>query len=380
MLSAGHPALAQSRWRLRLPLASLTGMAMAVTAFACPSTATASETRGYVVSWFHYATYAEDRDCPEGLNPPSDQIFRRILTELNTPPDKLEKLMDDFPNTMYGIAGRRGKINDKPVDVYINPTSVPDPGLKTAQGHVSLGFDLDGKNSGNDFVDPETGERGVDNQVFRAFGCIASLRGTPNARPTHPAIQWDMTRDQMQAWVIEITGIDDARNDSDVEVGLYRAIEPIVRNGAAEPQEDMTFRIDPNPRTKNVVHGRIKNGVLLSDTFNFYMVGDPFSLTDYHLSEARLRLTLTEAGALKGIIGGYQPWETLYWSFASGGAVNEANVSLDIPGLYYALRKMADANPDPKTGQNMSISATYVVEAIPAFVRHATDGQVAQAK
>jgi hypothetical protein len=31
------------------------------------------------------------------------------------------------------------------------------------------------------------------------------------------------------------------------------------------------------------------------------------------------------------------------------------------------MRKHADADPDPVTGQNMSISATYYLTAVPAF-------------
>jgi len=49
---------------------------------------------------------------------------------------------------------------------------------------------------------------------------------------------------------------------------------------------------------------------------------------------------------------------------------NEAVVSLDIPGIYYALKRMADAYPDPKTGENTAISGAYVVEAVPAFIIH----------
>ena len=348
--------------------ASLGGAIAAATLFAAP--VHAAETRGYVVSWFFYATYADESHCPDGLNPSSEQVFRRILKEGGTPPEKVEKLLEDFPNSMYFMAGRRGKIDGKPVDVYLNPTSVADPQLKLAQGTKSLGFNLDGKTSSLDFVDSETGEQGVDNRLFRAFGCIGSLRGKPTAKPTHPSIQWDMTRDQMQAWVIEISGVDDWKNDDNVEVTFSRAIEPVVRNAAAEPQADMTFRVDANPRIHNVARAKIKNGVLTTEPFDFYMIGDPFSLPEYELRKAHLRFKIADNGSLQGILGGYQPWETIYWSFASGGSVNEANVSVDIPGIYYALKKMADGYPDPKTGQNTAISASYIIEAVPAFVEH----------
>ena len=332
--------------------------------------AAASETKGYVVEWFHMATYSDDSACTQGINPRSEEIFLRILKDMGTPPEKIEEIMADFPNTMYYYAGRRGKIDGKPVDVYLNPTSVPDPLIKTVQGNASIGFNLDGQDSAEDFVDTETGERGVDNQLYRALGCIGSLRGAPDARPTHPAIQWDMTRDQMPAWLVEISGIDDPRNDDDVQVSVYRAREPIVRDATAEPQADMTFHIDPNPRMENRSRGRIKDGVLTTEPFDFYMIGDPFAIREYDLGDARLRFTWDDEGNLKGVLGGYQSWEMVYWSFASGGSVNEANVSVDIPGIYYALRNLADGRPDQQTGMNMAISASHIVEAVPAFIEH----------
>jgi hypothetical protein len=39
-----------------------------------------------------------------------------------------------------------------------------------------------------------------------------------------------------------------------------------------------------------------------------------------------------------------------------------------MPGIYYLFKKFADADPDPITGQNASISATYYMQAVPAFV------------
>jgi hypothetical protein len=54
-------------------------------------------------------------------------------------------------------------------------------------------------------------------------------------------------------------------------------------------------------------------------------------------------------------------------------------LSIDLPGFYYALRNMADANPDPKTGMNMSISTTFTVEAVPAYIVHPEESQVSRA-
>jgi hypothetical protein len=334
-----------------------------------------AETRGYVISWFYMSAASQDDDCPQGTNPLSEVFARKMLVDMGKTPEEIDKAYKDFPNNMYGAIVMRGKVDGKPAYVYANPTSVPDPNIKTAQGHVAYGFNLDGKDGANDFVDPETGEHGVDDQVYRALGCFVAQRAVVGARPTWPSIEWDTTRDQMPAWVIEVNGVEtgkDGPKDGDVQVGIYRATAPIMRNAGGEVQADMSFQVDSNPRMQNVVHGAIKNGVVTTDPFEFYMIGDPFAVPEYHFKQARVRLTLKPNGALTGVLGGYEPWLPIYTSFAIGGSVNELNLSVDAPGIYYALKKFADAYPD-ETGQNQYISSSYWIEAVPAFITHPKD-------
>ena len=85
------------------------------------------------------------------------------------------------------------------------------------------------------------------------------------------------------------------------------------------------------------------------------------------LSHTHLRLDLKGDGTLDGFIGGYEPWRDVYFGLAWGGQAAEITVSGETPGLFYMLRKYADANPDPKTGENRDISITYRLIAVPAF-------------
>jgi hypothetical protein len=283
--------------------------------------------------------------------------------------------MDDFPNSVYADATNRGRIDGKPVNVYANPTSIPDPNIKTIKSDKALGFNLDGNEKTGGFIDVDTGEKGVDNQMFRALGCIVSERGQRHgsfeSRPGYPAIQWDHNRVFTPAWLIEVSDIDDLKNDPDVGISIVQATRPVVKDANGEPQRDMTFEVDNNPRTKNITRGAIKNGVLQStkDVDNFYMVLAKYGIIPFiGLEKAKYRFTFAEDGSLKGIVGGYQDWLDLYGGFGRGGAGVEVNISLDMPGIYYALRKMADAVPDPKSGQNTRISAAYWIEAVPAFI------------
>jgi hypothetical protein len=79
------------------------------------------------------------------------------------------------------------------------------------------------------------------------------------------------------------------------------------------------------------------------------------------LRNVRLRLQGRPDGGLRGLIGGYMP----YFDLMSEGIM--ANGGVDWTGLYWNLRKAADANPDPKSGRNRDISATWALEAVPAF-------------
>ncbi len=331
--------------------------------------AAASETRSFVVAWLYYAQASQDGDCV-AINPNSQEIFRRILQERNTPPAEIEKLVASFPDSANKAdIPNRGFMNGKPANAYIYPTSTKDPMLNLVRGTHGLGFNLDGQEGPNSFIDPETGEHGVDNQFFRAIGCSPQMRAEIGRIGSFQAVQWDEIRDSQPAWLIQISGIDSTENDDEVEVRVVMAHEPTPRDIAGAALPDMTFRANPITRTDgNVAKGKIKNGLLTTEKFNFYMPGEVFAQADYTFKDARMRFAFKPDGSLKGYLGGYQNWHTLYASIALGGTALETLVSYDIPGLYYAFRKTADAYPDPKSGQNNFISSTYAIEAIPAFI------------
>ncbi len=337
------------------------------------SHAAQAETRGYAVSWFYMAAESQNDDCPDGTNPLSDVMVKQFLVDMGKTPAEITDLFKDYPNNLYVALYMRGKQNGKWVNVYANPTSVPDPNIRTAKGHVAYGFNLDGKDGPNDFVDPQTKQAGVDNMLYRVLGCFITQRASGGKRATWPDIEWDMTRDQMPAWVVEVSGIErDAAGkikDGDVKLGFYRATAPVTRNAAGDPQSDMSFTVDTNPRMQNVVHATMHNGTLTTDPFEFNMIQDPFAVSEYHFKKTQIRLTLNDDGSAKGVLGGYQPWLPIYESFALGGSTNELNLSVNTPGIYYAMKRLADAYPDA-SGQNQYISSSYMIEAVPAFITH----------
>jgi hypothetical protein len=141
----------------------------------------------------------------------------------------------------------------------------------------------------------------------------------------------------------------------------------------------MTYQLDPNARSHNVFKAKMKGGVVESvDQVDFYVVYDPYLITEFDLMKSKLRLKLNADGTLRGVIGGYIPWRTMYYAVASQGHIKEYATSIDAPALYYALKKNADFDPDPATKQNRRISTAYTIEAVRAFVAP-TDAKTADA-
>ncbi len=344
----------------------------AVSALFAAGAAQASETRGFVVSWFYPSVAAQvsEIDCPTGMNPDAATNVIRILREQGKKPDEIEKIMFEFPNNVYAHIGQRGRIDGKPVSPYSNPLSVPDPNIKLVVGKQSYGFNLDGKADANqDFTNPQTGQSGVDNQLFRVLGCMGIMRAEPGVRPSWPSIQWNTVQLQMPAWLIEVSGIDDIKNDPEVEVRWVSATTPIILDANGEPQADMTFIEDRNPETKNRMKGSIKDGMLITEPMEAFSAnGHRWAYAELRMKNAQLGLKLNDDGKGMGYLGGFHRWAPFYTLVAEGGAGYEGMLSMDLPGMYYAFRKAADAEPDPVTGLNLSISSVFTVEVVPAFI------------
>lgn len=331
-----------------------------------------------MVYYFYPATYFGPDTCPKGLNPLPDVFFKRDLKILGLPQAEVDRMFDaDYnrqngrPTTHWvGVVAARGNGTD---NVYSHPTTVPDAHLMPAVGRFAYGFNLDGKgaDSPGSYQDPDTHEKGVDNQLFHAIGCIPVYRGSPPPHPPlEPEYRWDSTRAAMGAWLISISG--DLTHDGDVTVTFETSIDAVTTQDAnGHVRSDMTYRVLEHPASRNVLHGRLENGVVTTDPAPIRMRCDSYIQPLYEFLDARIRLKVKTDGTLEGVLGGYQPWYPVYWSHAKVGYIDERGFGVDTPALYYALRRDADAYPDPSTGNNTAISAAYMIEAVPAFVARA---------
>ena len=356
---------------------SLTAIAIVSFSF---QIAAAEESKSFVVSWFTPASYSTDDDCP-GRNPSIDGIYRHAIKQMGLSPDEQERLFEKFNGTTGGneageIIINRARIDGVPVNAYANPMAAPDPNMLTVTGPWAIGFDLDGKgvDDPNSFEDPFTHERGIDNEFFRAMGCHTGQRAYwPHRVLQGGEYQWDTIRLSQPAWLITVTG-EDLSQDGDVTVAFDRALESTKWDAQSNTRADMTYRIDPNPRSRNVFKARLEGGVVKStESADFNMVADPYYIQEFRFRDAQFRLNLLEGGNVDGFVGGYQPFVDPYWGVANGGLALECCAGIDFVGMYHTLRKLADAYPDPETGRNTHISTAYRIEAVPAFVVHPED-------
>jgi uncharacterized protein DUF1592/uncharacterized protein DUF1588/uncharacterized protein DUF1595/uncharacterized protein DUF1585/uncharacterized protein DUF1587 len=363
-ISRARPAGAWS-WLVTAALAGL-----------LPLGARATETKSFVLSYFYPANYYGKDTCPEGLNPLSDVFFKRDLrilglpaAEVNAMFDKDYKIQNGDPTTRWvEVVATRGNGRD---NVYLHPTTVPDAHLKPALGRFAYGFNLDGKGaaSADSYQDPESGEKGINNQLFRTIGCIQAYKGYPPPQPPLEAeYRWDNSRPVMGAWLISVSGADLSK-DGDVTVRFETAIDPVtVQDANAHVQSDMTYRVADHPVSVNVLRARMRSGLIYTEPAHIRMQCNSYIQPVYEFLDARLRLRVKPDGNLEGVLGGYQPWYDLYWSHAKVGYIDERGFGIDAPALFYALRRYADAYPDPRTHRNTAISTAYMIEAVPAFI------------
>jgi hypothetical protein len=341
----------------------------------------ALETRSYVVSWFWHAPYSQDTDCPGGLNPKMKDQYRKNLADLGFSVSEIATLMEAYVEGEDGgsdkenvddLMSYRGRINGKPVNGYVHPASVVDPKLKTSVSKFAFGFDLDNKGvTPASFEDPETHELGVDHELGRILGCFDSMRGTLKEGSAMWRFLWMAMKDTQPAWTITLSG-EDLDKDGPITMVIGRAMEATKYNGNGTARTNMTFRADPDPRvSKNIYPAQIKNGVISitePKQYEYYNLSDPLLFPTFVLRNFHARFKIKADGSLVGLIGGYQPIEHLYFGMGNGNKASENTFHMDLPGFYHLLRRYADADPDPETGDNWSISATYYLELVPAYV------------
>ena len=333
---------------------------------------------GFVVSDFAFSLgpdAAESGACPQGLSRNPMEIFALqtgARRRANESEEAFAKRLQAGAKVLSTAANGQ--------NLCLHPEAgSPDPYFKTVQGNdiAVPGLDLDGASGPEDF------RGGIDNQFYRVVGCSRSYQSTGQSNGF--AIEM-----LTGSWgiVLELSGVDDIRNDPEVTVAIAANADPIQLSTTREPLAYATYAKDQDPRFRALTRGQIVNGVLTTEpvTVRFHSVVNSMQL-ERPLHEARIRATLSEGGTLDGFLAGYTPVDAMYdmqYGYRNGktasgelaplalrmGSSNGAASVLGhtCHGAYYALREHADAMPDPDSGRFTAISTQYRFRAIPAFV------------
>lgn len=279
-------------------------------------------------------------------------------------------------------------------NLCMNPEAgAPDPGWRMVSGKVPVdGIDLDGQDGGkrpaagtcaHENFEGTHGDRGVDNQFYRVIGCSTGYQSTGQGNGFD-------TEMYTGSWgiLIRLRGVDDLRNDPDVEVGIYANADPIQLSADRKALPYATYAITQDPKYRATTRGRIVDGVLTIDPVDVRFLNYVNSMRDDRiLRDARLRLRFTPEGGMEGFLAGYWPIDSAYDlgfgsrnSQAAKGGLAPLRLRLNTAmgragalghtchGAWFALHQAADGHRDPATGRCTSISTQYRIKVLPAFI------------
>jgi len=257
----------------------------------------------------------------------------------------------------------------KGIETYVNPFAAEDTGQPEVTGQISDGLDLD-SDAATGFTSPD-GRRGVDNNLYKAWGCDAPWRGNGNA--TLDLRANDKMLDGMFTIAVRVSGNQSPMHDDHAVVEIGYSPDRIIRDARSQVARDYSYRLLHTTQYTRL-KATVRDGVVETEqvaelhmprmAWIYDQVGDAF------FRQGKLRLILKPDGSMTGIVAGYRDWRDVYNqnTFAQSGGEQGVREHEDAIALYYALKRNADGMKDPATGRYLGISTAYRITATPAFV------------
>lgn len=326
---------------------------------------------GFVVTYFYYAMYQGADACPSGTNP---MVTTKAFLAKLPDAERARLILPENKRELYRKTVERGP---KGENLCLTPWAVNDTSLLTLAGDVNDGLNLDGWNgmgkppkgvcAQKQYVTEDRKTDGVDNQLGRVYACINGYRQKGTLEPYFTQAM----RDGMWSMLIDVSDVQDSRNDKSVVVDIYAGAENMVKDGTGKILAGASLSPLTTPRYHRQLRGKIVDGMLETMPVENLVMPDLMSKTqpDTTLLQPRFKLTLLPDGTATGLLGGYRSVDTLFTPNADAGE-GEGYLGFRCEALYNALHRYADGGRDPKTGDCSTISVAYKVEAIPAFIVH----------
>lgn len=397
-----------------------TGLPLSAALAADPSTGGSPDSRAFVISNIYIAGTSEPGSCAELSDgttdiflrtlPPEEreqlskperqkELFARIYSNYGfkwfwlAPRDKAAEVGKGRPNILVVDSKENMRMEDlrKNADIpegkggivfnnsaiaydsCTNPQDFPalDQGLRPYNGKLAFGINLDGKSGPNKFNSP-TGEKNVNNQLWRAIGCYKQFREFGETANMKSVIS-----SASVPTLIEITGIDNEVNDRAVDVAVYASTDALVMNANGSPLSNASYTIDSKPELIAHTRGSITNGVLTTEPIDIRLRYKEQIMDGIrHLRGVKIRASLKPDGTIEGNFFGYYTLDSYYNSIYQMTQMAANITRLSCPAIYSGIQKYADGYPDPKTGRYTAISTAMNFSGVSAFVVKPTDKPV----
>jgi len=311
---------------------------------------------GYVMTnlfWSIYQTPDAKEECPNGFNDGPREQFEILFPDVEKRTVVDTQLLQEIRTW--------------------HPTVEPDPlPFHEVQGPYSFGLNLDGETGPNDFTHPD-GAVGIDNEVYRAVGCIIGFRGPDGVEVI---FQDKAIADRRyNRTMFELTDVDDLANDDNVTVTIYRGLDRLLTDATGmKVMAGGSQRVDMRWGAQLIrqTEGKIVDSVLTTEPIADVVIpwmnlGVP---TFQIIRDFRLQLTLSATDA-EGLIAGYADVDTYYKQLIRNDSTHHlSNGQISGISMYKSLRRLADAYPDPETGHNTAISTSLDVKLAQVFIVH----------
>jgi hypothetical protein len=323
------------------------------------------KTLGYVLAsydYLNYQTQGAKEECPRGFTPNNREQWQ---AQFPTPAEQSAQL-----SRCLGINNRGPSCEN----VWAAPQVVEDPlPYHSVEGKKSFGVNLDGTSDGaatattckhEKFVSPE-GELGIDNQYYRFIGCERFVQGGQHHAPANAkkrTIQYQISR-----VLLELTGVDDERNDPDVAGTLYRGKDQLMVDAMENAVPFQSQRIDEDIPPIHL-KGKIADGVLTTEPTDVIWEG---VLHERRLLLRGMSLRLKLEGVkAEGLRVGYVDIDRLWLSYSRIGKWGGGIYGGSGPAAYKAMHELADGFKDPKTGQCTALSSARKFDFVRAYIIH----------
>jgi hypothetical protein len=349
----------------------------------------------FVFSTFEAAVVPGKDACPTGTE---NMVRDNFLTTVS-PAERARLLKPENEPELTAKWKAYGFSPDHRMNVCSNFDKFEHPPFKGVRSKIAYGLNLDGDTSGKNPSDPyvcshekftsPTGEKGIDNQYYRAAGCERNWRAADGGVGEQVIGYKQMLMSDFTI-VMTLRNVHSLVNDDNVEVVLASSPDQPIADSQSNFIRDASYQVISDPRWRAVLHGHIHDRVLTTDPKDFVLqsfrrhggnAAGPNGRRDWDFARGRLQIAFKPDGTLEGIIGGYVPLTTMMRQQIGGGAGTVTVADIDCNSEYRALKAMADGDRDPATGQCNRISTAMHVAAVPAFVfDHAAPMKTAEAK